>query len=77
MMVPLPQTGHGCPTKVSALPVAGAEAGTAAEGVRAGDGEDAGTFGSAFAFFSLGALGLRSRFLGSFFAFSSVWATAS
>ena len=60
MMVPLPQTGHGCPTKVSALPVAGAEAG--AEGVRAGDGEDAGTFGSAFAFFSLGALALRSRF---------------
>ena len=51
MMVPLPQTGHGCPTKVSALPVAGAEAG--AEGVRAGDGEDAGTFGSAFAFFSV------------------------
>ena len=49
MMVPLPQTGHGCPTKVSALPVAGAEAG--AEGVRAGDGEDAGTFGSAFASF--------------------------
>ena len=60
-----------------AFSVAGAEAGTAAEGVRAGDGEDAGTFGSAFAFFSLGALGLRSRFLGSFFAFSSVWATAS
>ena len=77
MIVPLPQTGHGCPTKVSALPVAGAEAGTAAEGVRAGDGEDAGTFYSAFAFFSLGALALRSRFLGSFFAFSSVWATAS
>ena len=59
MIVPLPQTGHGCPTKVSALPVAGAEAGTAAEGVRAGDGEDAGTFDSAFAFFSLGALALR------------------
>ena len=39
MMVPLPQTGHGCPTKVSALPVAGAEAG--AEGIEAGDGEDA------------------------------------
>ena len=77
MIVPLPQTGHGCPTKVSALPVAGAEAGTAAEGVRAGDGEDAGTFDSAYAFFSLGALALRSRFLGSFFAFSSVWATAS
>ena len=75
MMVPLPQTGHGCPTKVSALPVAGAEAG--AEGVRAGDGEDAGRFGAALAFFALGALALRSRFLGSFFAFSSVWATAS
>ena len=75
MMVPLPQTGHGCPTKVSALPVAGAEAG--AEGIEAGDGEDAGTFDSAFAFFSLGALALRSRFLGSFFAFSYVWATAS
>ena len=58
-----------------AFSVAGAEAGAA--GVEAGDGEDAGTFGSAFAFFSLGALGLRSRFLGSFFAFSSVWATAS
>ena len=45
--------------------------------MEAGDGEDAGTFDSAFAFFSLGALALRSRFLGSFFAFSSVWATAS
>ena len=54
MMVPLPQTGHGCPTKVSALPVAGAEAG--AEGIEAGDGEDAGTIDSAFVFFSLGAL---------------------
>ena len=50
MIIPLPQTGHGCPTKVSALPVAGAEAG--AEGIEAGDGEDAGTFDSAFAFFS-------------------------
>jgi len=47
------------------------------EYIEAGDGEDAGTFDSAFAFFSLGALALRSRFLGSFFAFSSVWATAS
>ena len=79
MIVPLPQSGQGWPTKASTPPVA--------EGVEAIVATGAGEPGksaftsfvvfSAFGFFSFGVLGFRSRFLGSFFAFYSAFAATA
>jgi len=77
MIIPLPQTGQGCPTNESGV-LFGEET-----GVATGDG-DTSVFASfdspasEFFFFSFGGvLTFRSRFLGSFFAFSSVLAATA
>ena len=83
MMVPLPQRGQGCPTHASTPPVVEEVAEEVAAGATAGVEEvvesevtSAVAF-SAFGFFSFGALGLRSRFLVSFFSFSSAFAATA
>ena len=76
MIVPLPQSGQGCPANASGLSTEEAiEADTVASGVSTFVLSV--TFVSDFGFFSFGALGFRSRYFGSFFAFSSAWAATA
>ena len=77
MIIPLPQTGQDCPTNESGVLF------REEIGVATGDGDTSvfdsfDSHASEFFFFSFGGvLTFRSRFLGSFFAFSSVLAATA